>query len=163
MVSQGKVWLACTGRSCLPCQAGRFLLPPCLGHPGSWHGRVCVELGRLRQPPRGWVAVASCGCSLLMLPGRKQIRQPGLGPRRILKVLAGVSAHLELCSLSWNAETLAGRLWMVTNNNRMEKSCAGLSGNTWSSPPVLQIGKRRSPKVPSQSKVTGTQVCSSWG
>lgn len=30
----------------------------------------------------------------------------------------------ELCSLSWNAETLAGRLWMGTNNNRMEKSCA---------------------------------------
>ena len=69
----------------------------------------------------------------------------------------------ELCSLSWDVETLAGRLWMGTNNNRMEKSCAGLSGNTWSSPPVLQIGKRRSPKVPSQSKVTGTQVCSSWG
>ena len=58
----------------------------------------------------------------------------------------------ELCSLSWNAETLAGRLWMGINNNRMEKSCAGLSGTTWSSPPVLQIGKWRSPKVPSQSK-----------
>lgn len=54
----------------------------------------------------------------------------------------------ELCSLSWNAETLAGRLWMGTNNNRMEKSCAGLSGTTWSSPPVLQTGKLRSPKVP---------------
>ena len=36
----------------------------------------------------------------------------------------------ELCSLSWDVETLAGRLWMGTNNNRMEKSCAGLSGTT---------------------------------
>ena len=50
---------------------------------------------------RGRVAVASCGCSLLMLPGRKQTRQPGLGPRQILKVLADVSAHLEPRSLSW--------------------------------------------------------------
>ena len=54
----------------------------------------------------------------------------------------------ELCSLSWDVETLAGRLWMGTNNNRMEKSCAGLPGTMWSSPPVLQTGKLRSPKVP---------------
>lgn len=38
-----------------------------------------MELGRLRQPPRGWVAVASCRCSLLMLPGRKQTGSAGTG------------------------------------------------------------------------------------
>lgn len=69
----------------------------------------------------------------------------------------------ELCSLSWDVETLAGRLWIGTNNNRMENSCAEPLGTMWSSPPVLQIGKPRPPKVPFQSKVTETRVCSTWG
>ena len=89
MVSQGKGWLACTGWSCSPCQAGRFLLPSCLGHPGSWHGSGCVELGR-----RGSLQGQGC-CGLLWV-------FPPDAPRQETNPSAGTGAETD-------SEGLGGR------------------------------------------------------
>ena len=58
-----------------------------------------VSPGEFLCAPEKNVCSADFGWNVLYL--FKQTRQPGLGPRQILKVLADVSAHLEPRSLSW--------------------------------------------------------------